>query len=358
MLVFEDEVTELLRHDNYYVKQATGKTLPVEVLMQRVSATLPDSVEATGVTMHADPEKAWQVSLFKPRRASVYVDQYTGEVIGKSERMPFFSTMFRLHRWLLGTRNSNSDGIGWGKMIVGTSTLIFVFVLISGIIIWWPRTKRALANSLKISVNKGQRRLWHDLHVAGGMYALILLLVMALTGLTWSFGWYRTGFYKLFGAEVQQGGHGGDEGRPARPQGGKMSGERPEPKEGKPMYPGASTFAKWESVYNQLKSENPDYLEISVSEGKATVRLDNFGNQRAADNYMFDNSTGVIGKKTLYADGDISRKLRGWIFSVHVGSWGGLFTRILWFLASLLGATLPLTGYYLWIKRLKAKKKH
>ena len=45
-----------------------------------------------------------------------------------------------------------------------------------------------------------------DLHVAGGMYALFFLLAMALTGLTWSFGWYRTGFYKVFGVEVQQGG--------------------------------------------------------------------------------------------------------------------------------------------------------
>ena len=37
------------------------------------------------------------------------------------------------------------------------------------------------------------------------------LLAMALTGLTWSFGWYRTGFYKVFGVEVQQegGAHGG-----------------------------------------------------------------------------------------------------------------------------------------------------
>ena len=42
------------------------------------------------------------------------------------------------------------------------------------------------------------------------MYALFFLLAMALTGLTWSFGWYRTGFYKVFGVEVQQGGaHGG-----------------------------------------------------------------------------------------------------------------------------------------------------
>lgn len=78
------------------------------------------------------------------------------------------------------------------------------FVLISGIVIWWPRTRKALKNSLKITATKGWRRFWYDLHVAGGMYALIFLLAMALTGLTWSFPWYRTAFYKVFGVEVQQ----------------------------------------------------------------------------------------------------------------------------------------------------------
>ena len=32
----------------------------------------------------------------KPRRASMYVDQYTGEIKGKYERPAFFVTMFRL----------------------------------------------------------------------------------------------------------------------------------------------------------------------------------------------------------------------------------------------------------------------
>ena len=70
-------------------------------------------------------------------------------------------------------------GIFWGKMIVCTATLMFVFVLISGIVICWPRTKKALKNSLKIVSGKGWRRFCYDLHVAGGMYTLVLLLVMA-----------------------------------------------------------------------------------------------------------------------------------------------------------------------------------
>ena len=64
-------------------------------------------------------------------------DRYTGEIKGKYERAPFFTTMFRLHRWLLDSMTPDG-GIFWGKMIVGTATLMFVFVLISGIVIWWP----------------------------------------------------------------------------------------------------------------------------------------------------------------------------------------------------------------------------
>ncbi len=160
---------------------------------EKVAATLPDSVSVTGVTASSDPERACQVNLSKPRRASVYVDQYTGEIKGKYERAPFFTTMFRLHRWLLDSMKPDARYL-LGQNDCGYATLMFVFVLISGIVIWWPRTKKVLKNSLKIVINKGWRRFCYDLHVAGGMYTLIFLLAMALTGLTWSFSWYRTGF--------------------------------------------------------------------------------------------------------------------------------------------------------------------
>ena len=107
--------------------------------------------------------------------------------------------------------------------------------------------KKALKNSLKIVAGKGWRRFWYDLHVAGGMYTLIFLLAMALTGLTWSFSWYRTGFYKVFGVETMQGGgghgaqaqtaaHGGDRAQ------GRSGGEN---RERKPFSP----FANWQKVY-------------------------------------------------------------------------------------------------------------
>lgn len=330
-LVFEDEVMELCRHDLYYVEKVEAAPLPIDRLVEKVAGELPDRVSVIGVSISSDPKRAYQVNLSKPRRASVYVDQYTGEVKGKNGRAPFFLTMFKLHRWLLDSMKPDG-GVFWGKMIVGVSTLMFVFVLVSGIVIWWPRTRKALKNSLKIITHKSWCRFWYDLHVAGGMYALIFLLLMALTGLTWSFSWYRSGFYKVFGAEVQQDGNHSHE-----------KGKHP------------VSYAHWQQVYDELKRQNSGYRQITVSNGTANVTFNRFGNQRASDRYTFHPRSGEITEATLYKDTDAASKIRGWIFSVHVGSWGGMCTRILTFIAALLGGTLPLTGYYLWLRRLNRK---
>lgn len=369
MLVFENEANEWFRRDLYYVETVKGSPLPMDKLLEKVATTLPDSVSVTGVSISSDPGRAYQVSLSKPRRASLYVDQYTGEVKGKSERSGFFMFMFRMHRWLLDSMNPGNEGIFWGKMIVGVSTLLLVFVLISGIVIWWPRTRKALKNSLKITATKGWRRFWYDLHVAGGMYALIFLLAMALTGLTWSFPWYRTAFYKVFGVEVQQrAAQGHEQKSDAQKRDTKLAAHREKKREGNEvrkgersrrpennhsdMYSVTSPFVYWQEIYDKLGRQNPEYKQISISSGTASVSFNRFGNQRASDRYSFNTDNGEFTETSLYQHQDKSGKIRGWIYSVHVGNWGGMFTRILTFIAALLGAALPLTGYYLWIKRL------
>ena len=369
MLVFENEANEWFRRDLYYVETVKESPLPMDKLLEKVATTLPDSVSVIGVSISSDPGRAYQVSLSKPRRASLYVDQYTGEVKGKSERSGFFMFMFRMHRWLLDSMNPGNEGIFWGKMIVGVSTLLLVFVLISGIVIWWPRTRKALKNSLKITATKGWRRFWYDLHVAGGMYALIFLLAMALTGLTWSFPWYRTAFYKVFGVEVQQrAAQGHEQKSDAQKRDTKLAAHREKKREGNEvrkgersrrpennhsdMYSVTSPFVYWQEIYDKLGRQNPEYKQISISSGTASVSFNRFGNQRASDRYSFNTDNGEFTETSLYQHQDKSGKIRGWIYSVHVGNWGGMFTRILTFIAALLGAALPLTGYYLWIKRL------
>ncbi len=353
ILAFEQEINEITRSNEYFVIPANEKPLPIPELMAKVSASLPDSISVTGVTISANPKKSYQVNLSKPRRASVLVNQYTGEILGRGDRTAFFGFIFRLHRWLLNPATQGAQ-TSVGKMLVGISTIIFVFAIITGVIIWWPKSKKMLKNRLSIKVNKGLWRFLYDLHLSGGIYVTILLLVMALTGLTWSFTWYREGFYKVFGVEMQQMGPppqaGNQPGAQKGPQGNTTQGKGS--KRG-----GGNQYIRWDNVVFELKQRNPEFRSITISDGKASVSVNKYGNQRASDSYNFNERTGEITDISLYKDQPDSSKIRGWIYSVHVGDWGGLLTKILYFIACIIGASLPVTGYYLWIKRITKKKK-
>ena len=411
MLVFEKEVTEAIKPELYFVKEAKGEPIPIQELMERVEETLPDSVSISGVTVFADSTRTYQVSLTKPRRASIYVDQYTGEVTGRSERLPFFDTMFHLHRWLLGS----SSGVG--KLLTGICTLVLIFILITGILMWLTNRHKPLKASLAIHVTKGWGRFWHDLHVAGGIYATIFLLAMALTGLTWSFSWYRTGFYACFGVESSEkgGAHGGSASNEGQIGGDTIrSGERQQGEgrhgsgeghgyhgggeghgyhgggegrgyhgggeghsyhgggEGRGYHGGGeghgyhdggdfgfhrrSPYRHWDDVLNEVASKNPGYQQITLKAEAAEVVPEGRLSLRATDKYSYDRRSGEITDVKLYSSEGKDTKVRSGVYMVHTGSWGGIITRILNFLAALIGATLPLTGYWLWIRRLMRKR--
>ena len=318
MMVFEKEITELCRHDLYFVQEVKGSTLPEQRLVEIVTATLPDSVTVTGVKTFPEADRAWQVSLSKPRRASVFIDQYTGEIKGRYERLPFFDTMFHLHRWLLDPSKSI------GKWIVGVCTLLLVIILVTGLLMWLTNRKKPLTQSLKISCNKGWHRFWHDLHVAGGIYATIFLLAMALTGLTWSFSWYRTGFYAMLGVDASAGGHG----RPATEQ---------------------------VAAPRHHHHEAPEALDRTShrrTEGNRSGRTEGVGRPGNHSEAKAAEATPRSGSN------DRAASVRSTIYKIHTGGWGGIIAKIITFLAALLGATLPITGYYLWIRRLRNKSQN
>lgn len=378
MLIFETEITRALKSEVYYVSEVKDTTLPMDSLMETVKATLPDSVSITGVTVFADRERTYQVNLSKPRRASLFIDQYSGQITGRYERLGFFSTMFKLHRWLLDSANPHGEGVKIGKLLVGISTQVFVIALISGAVIWWPRARKEFRRSITISFSDGWKGFWKSLHVAGGMYALVFVLAMALTGLTWSFDWYRSAFYAVCGVEhtprnmgqaapgaskdnEPRRGERGERGGRGEERGERGEGRRGEGHggEGRHGHGGGrrhSEFGRWKQVYNELKAQNPDAPQITVGPETATVTLGTTGNGRASDRYEFNRRSGEITPVTKYADSPEADKLRGWIYAIHTGNLGGIITRILWLLGALLGASLPLTGYYIWIKHLRKKK--
>ncbi len=185
ILVFETEILELGYPSRYFVKEVKGEPLSPATLIESARQQLPDSVRINGIRVSSDPRRTYQLIL-PGKKAAGFIDPYTGEVTGMDDGQGFFLKMMRLHRWLLDEYKRDGS-FSWGKSIVGYATLVLAIIIISGIVIWYPRNKKVLRNRLKVKTKAGWFRFFYDLHVSGGFYAALLLLILALTGLTWSF---------------------------------------------------------------------------------------------------------------------------------------------------------------------------
>lgn len=330
ILVFQTEILELCYPSRYFVEEVKSEVISLDKLIPMVNSQIEGENVVSAVKISSDPERTYAMTLQEGFRESVFVNQYTGEITGYHKtRESGFWTVMSLHRWLMDSTRTV------GKYIVGICTLLFVFILISGFILWVPRKMNK--SRFKIQFKKGRRRLMFDLHNVLGAYTCLVLLICALSGLMWSFEWYRNGVFSLLGAETEQHRGGGGHGR---------SGDKEKSE---------IIVDKWQEVATNLIHNNPDNEYIQIEKGKASVRQKNMANSRATDQYIFDNRTGEIKKAVLYASQPKSSKIWGWAYSLHVGNYWGIWSKIFTFLAALIGASLPITGYYMTLKK-KSKR--
>ena len=361
VLVFEGEITRALHPELYRVAApADARPLRPSQLAGRIGGQMPDSLHLVSLQLSARSDEPCMAAFRETGRKQLSVDPYTGNVNGWTESPAFFGTVRKLHRWLLDPPPSKGEK-SVGKAIVGVSTLALVLILVSGLILWIPRSRKALRNRLKVSYSDGRRRFWHDSHVTLGFYATLLLLVMALTGLTWSFGWYRTAAYALFGGPQQtvaaqekpsrkaDSGNRHERERSGERTAGREQGKRPAETEARPF-----DYAVWDEVLEQLTAHCTAYKTIVLTQTEAQVARQSA--MRRIDRATFDPRSGSLAEITRYEETPRQQRLRGWFYAFHTGTWGGIWTKILYFLAALIGATLPLTGYYLWWKRYSNKK--
>jgi len=245
-----------------------------------------------------------------------------------------------------------------GRWVVGYSTLVFVFMLISGLVLWWPKNKAARKQRFKIKWDASGKRLNYDLHNTVGFYVTLVSLVIALTGLTWSFDWVRNGVAYLATGHTAEA-HGGKGGKAGK--GGKK---------GMPEKPAALSTAEQALADQALNTAVRDAWQripaaIMVSakpltsfEAPLTVRVnEGEGTRFRADQLTYAARTGAFQKAELYRDKPNGEKFLGMNYDIHVGAILGWPTKILAFLASLLCATLPVTGFFVWRNRQKKNKK-
>ena len=362
VLVFEGEITRALHPELYRVAApADARPLRPSQLAGRIGAQMPDSLHLVSLQLSARSDEPCMAAFRETGRRQLSVDPYTGTVNGWAESPAFFGTVRKRHRWLLDPPPSKGEK-SVGKAIVGVSTLALVLILVSGLILWIPRSRKALRNRLKVSYSDGRRRFWHDCHVSLGFYATLLLLVMALTGLTWSFGWYRTAAYALFGGPQQtvaaqekpsrkaDSGNRHERERSGERTAGREQGKRQAETEARPF-----DYAVWDEVLEQLTAHYTAYKTIVLTQTEAQVARQSA--MRRIDRATFDPRSGRLAEITRYEETPRQQRLRGWFYAFHTGTWGGIWTKILYFIAALIGASLPLTGYWLWWRRCMNKRK-
>lgn len=338
---FSDEIQETLSPELVHVVSEPGApVLSVETIVGRVKAEFPGGT-VSSVSIPADHERPYPVVLKKEgeeRGKSYRVNPYTGQVMSdaKPKGASFFTTMFRLHRWLLLDSSV-------GRPIVGWATVIFTLILLTGLVIWFPVRIKGWKRGLSIKVNARWKRINHDLHNALGFYASPLLLVMALTGLVWSFGWYRDGMSNVLGTKVFS---------------------------AKPTAFFSDTASKGttpvtidellKAADKALPYEGDRRLVFPADEQAAVVFTKNktgFFAPAAGDKVFLDQYTGKVLGKEIFSEKPLNERIAASIKPLHVGNVYGTFSKIIYFIVCLIATSLPVTGTIIWINKLRKKNK-
>ncbi|MGJ7033037.1 PepSY-associated TM helix domain-containing protein [Niabella hirudinis] len=337
---FRTEIEERLNKKVYFVDYNEGlHALPLQTLVAAVEKEQGSPV--AGITIPAVPQKAWSFSLKpkgkeKGRGKTVLVNPYTGTIAGNTETgsSKFFMTMMKLHRWLLMEQSV-------GRIIVGIATLIFVLLLLSGIILWLPRRLRYWKQGLAILFSGKWKRINHDLHNVLGFYSFIFLLIMSLTGLCWSFEWYKTGASKVLGAEV----FGGKKEKPLKSAAGQTA-----------MLSADKALAIGNNQLNYTGITRLSFPADSFGTFSISKTNEASWNSAAADRLIIDAYSGALLKKELFASKTAGQKIAASIRPIHTGEIYGLFSKIIYFICCLIATSLPVTGTIIWLNKLKKKK--
>jgi uncharacterized iron-regulated membrane protein len=172
IMAFEPELDHLLHARVAYVTPRGAPKSLAELGATASAAMHGDRV--TGYLLSASPDLSYQV-VFQGR--GVFIDQYTGQILGVREPGPdFLSRVHQLHLRLLIQNRSDS-----GKTIMTWAGAALLVLLVSGVYLWWP-LKRATINP-----RGGGYRVWFDLHNTVGIFSLVFLFAAASTGIVIGF---------------------------------------------------------------------------------------------------------------------------------------------------------------------------
>ncbi|MCT2408426.1 PepSY domain-containing protein [Chryseobacterium antibioticum] len=355
LYVFKDEIQNSLRKEAMYVQKPSASPLSIAVLKEKVSLELNEKYPLSAVEISLDKNRSYRFSYYEKNKKGwnyfeevkinklVYVDQYNGKILAVyDEKYSFFNILKFIHWSLL----LNSE---WGKYVVGIPTVIFIFMLITGIVLWWPKNKKARKGRFWFSWEnvKTWKRKNYDLHNVLGFYASFFALVISMTGIYFAYPYVKNAFnFTLSGStelpkekEIKS---------PDSLVGKNASVYDLTAQETRKMYPSSSSFRIPLNGKNKKGKELKNIpVTIYGEEGRFSER----------NALIFDKYSGKLLAEKPHQKLSNAEKYANANYDIHTGSYFGLFGKILWFITGLICTSLPVTGFLVWWGKQKKQGK-
>lgn len=388
---YEQPIQKWLNPNSFTVQvENKAKLTPAEIY-QHFQTESPET-KINSITIAKAPDESSSINIVKEGARKGYtmmINPYTAEVLPEVKGKEFFQFIQQLHR--------NLTAGEFGKQITGASTLMLIFFVLSGLYLRWPK-KHSFKQWFVIKPElKGRNFLW-DLHAVIGTWVVIFYLILACTGLYWSYDWWRNGMFKVLGVErpqpEMQAGRGEAN---QRPQGNRVEGQTDTGKRGEGRGDTASNERKtdggnpnrgerfgaasresdekqglkpeqiqvaltqtWSGFNTQIKR---DYSTLTVSipkkaDGKVEVSFVDAipQHERARNKAIYNYQTAQLEKVELYEDKKLNEKIMSSMLPVHRGSFFGPVYQFIAMLAALVMPLFFVTGWMLYLKRRKQKK--
>jgi uncharacterized iron-regulated membrane protein len=342
--VFKDEIESL--YSDYKSVEARDAQMLTATEAKEIAETVIPGRSVHG-TLFGREDEAMEVIFYEAEPEfyqSIFLNPYSGEVLHRKDHLSgFFGFVLdgHLHLWLPHKI---------GSQIEAFSILIFMLMLISGMILWWPKNNKNRKQRFRFEWKKTTRwkRKNFDLHAILGFYTFSLAFVLAFTGSVMAYDWFYYLTYKAWGGSNAPQFIVPDGSKYARGQ--FMASEKPIdqliPKL-KVAHPAARSF----EIHYPHSDSASIYVEVSNSEGIYYNSDYRFFDQNTLEEIP---TSSIYGK---YNEATLADRIIRMNYDIHVGAIGGLPGKIIAFLISLLIATLPVSGTLLWYGRQHKSRK-
>ncbi|RFZ91205.1 PepSY domain-containing protein [Mucilaginibacter conchicola] len=333
---FQDQIQDAL-FSYRKVTRGSGDVLLPSRLITIAKERYPDG--KVSLVNYYTPDRTAQVRINTGKvQHSLFIDPYTGRLVHDDPdfKHNFFNTVKSIHFYCFFPP-------AIGKTIVGASTIIFMIIMITGLVLWWPRRKFDRKRSLTIKWKTRWRRVNYDLHSVIGFYVFSISFLLAFSGLSMSYDWLSKSIYWVA--------NGGQEYKKELK---KYTSDTTTKVQNivviQPIDAGF-LYARKRSPKTEMMLISPGVLPKSPISYTCYPRVLHFS---YSDTYSIDQYTGKILKELPNTKKSTGLVLLGMNYDIHVGQIAGLSGQIIMFLAGLISASLPVTGLFIYLGKKKS----